>query len=292
MLATVIIPTFNRAEKITRAIESARAQTFPHKQIIVVDDGSTDNTAEIVSKYPDVEYFYQKNQRQAAARNAGLKLAKGDYIATLDSDDVWNKDFLARSIDCLERHDLDFVFSSWTAKKNRVILPSAWEISNMWKPYTKNPSGEWYLLSPEESRELFIKTCPAPSSSLLIRKDSIVSNWNPELIIADDWCFILDMVLKKPCRAAFTLDRLWEKEVHRNNIYDGRNRGEIAKELEIHDTRIMKTRHLSRLSSKEKLVLNRRIIRGYIVRVLFFGRDRLGLRNPGRLFRSKLEVSE
>ncbi|MCB1025827.1 MAG: glycosyltransferase family 2 protein, partial [Acidobacteria bacterium] len=91
MLASVIIPTYNRADKIARAIESARGQTFPNKQIIVVDDGSTDNTAEIVAKYPDVKYFYQKNQKQAAARNAGLKFAKGDYIATLDSDDVWNE---------------------------------------------------------------------------------------------------------------------------------------------------------------------------------------------------------
>lgn len=292
MFVSVIIPTYNRADKLARAIESAIGQTFPHKQIIVVDDGSTDNTREIVARYPEVEYIYQKNQRQAAARNTGLKLAKGDFIATLDSDDVWNDDFLARSINCLERHDLDFVFSSWTAKKNGALLPSAWEISNMWKRYTKTHSGDWYIIGPEESRELFIKTCPAPSSSLLIRKESIASNWNSELIIADDWCFILDMVMAKPCRAAFTLERLWSKEVHHQNVYDGRNRGEIAKDLEIHDTRVMKKRHFSKITSQEKMVLNRRIIRGYIVRVLFFGRDKLGLRNPGRLFRSKLEVSE
>ena len=292
MLVSVIIPTFNRAAVLVDAIKSALDQSYPHKQIIVVDDGSTDSTKEIVDRFEDVEYIYQDNQRQAAARTAGLKLAKGDLIATLDSDDVWNPDFLKKSVDCLMRHELDFVFSSWTARKDGGILPSAWEISGHWRKYTNCPEGDWFLMSPEESRDLFVRTCPAPSSSLLVRKDSIVSDWNSDLLIADDWCFILDMVIEKHCRAAFTLDRLWTKTIHSENIYDGRNRGEIASELEIRDTRIMKKRHENNLTSGEKRILNKRIGRGHIVRALFFARDKFGLRNPRRLFRSKLETAK
>ena len=290
MLVSIIITTYNRADKIADAIKSARAQTYPHKQIIVIDDGSTDETREIVEQFPDVEYFYQKNQKQAAARTSGLKLASGEFIATLDSDDVWNEDFLSQSVECLEKHRLDFVFSSWTTKKRDGIFTGAWEVSKMWNSYVSQPSGNWFLLSSKQVRELFIKTCPAPSSSLLIRKDSIVSEWCSDLIIADDWSFILDMILENPCRAAFTLQRLWTKGVQGENVYDGRNRGEIARELEIYDTRVMKKRYASKLTSKEMTILNRRILRGYVVRALFYARDNLGIRNPQRLWRSALEL--
>ncbi len=290
MLASVIIPTYNRADKLVRAINSAINQTYPHKQIIVVDDGSTDNTRDVVKKFPEIKYFYQRNKRQAAARNSGLKLAKGKYVTTLDSDDIWNEGFLTKSIECLKKHDLDFVFSSWTALKDGGYFPSAWEISKAWNQYVNNPQDDWFLLSPAQVRQLFIEICPAPSSSLVIRKDSIVSEWNSDLIIADDWCFILDMVIKKQCRAGFTLQRLWQKSVHSDNIYDGRNRGEIAKELEVHDTRLMRNRHLSKLSFNEKMTLNKRIIKGHIVQALFFARDNFGIRNPQRLWRSNLEL--
>jgi glycosyltransferase involved in cell wall biosynthesis len=289
MLASVIIPTHNRAKRVAEAIESVIAQTYPDIQIIVVDDGSTDNTKEIVAAFPEVEYFYQDNQRQAAARTAGLRLAKGKYIATLDSDDIWESSFLTKSIECLEKFELDFVFSSWQERKVGGLQPSAWEISKSWLRYIDYPQGDWYLLTPAMLRELFIKTCPAPSSSLVIRKSSVASDWNPALYIADDWCFVLDMIMAKECRAAFTLERLWTKKIDGKNVYHGRNRGEIAKELEIHDTRLMKRRHLAKLSLTERLVFSRRVLRGYIVRVLFFFRDQLGFRNPHKMLRSRLE---
>ncbi len=289
MLVSVIITTYNRADKIADTIKSAQAQSYIYKQIIVIDDGSTDATQEIVKQFPEVEYFYQPNQKQAAARTSGLKLAKGELIATLDSDDVWRENFLSESVECLEKHNLDFVFSSWMTKKKGGIFPGDWEISNEWRNYTSSPSGDWFLLLPRELRRLFIKICPAPSSSLLIRKSSIVSEWCSELKIADDWSFILDMVLDKPCRAAFTFQRLWTKGVQDENVYDGRTRLEIARELEIYDTRIMKKRFAPKLTFGEKLTLNRRILRGCLFRALFYARDDLKIKNPQRLWRSKFK---
>ncbi len=112
-LVSVIIPTYNRAALIGRAIESAMGQTYPNKQIIVVDDGSTDNTARVVKEYPEVEYVYRPNGGQAAARTTGLAAAKGVYIASLDSDDVWEPSFLATCVQTLEEWQLDFVFVNW-----------------------------------------------------------------------------------------------------------------------------------------------------------------------------------
>ena len=112
-LVSVIIPTYNRAGFVAEAVRSARAQTYPRKQIIVVDDGSTDDTARRVAAFEGVEYHYQSNRGQGAARNHGLRLAKGEYVASLDSDDLWDEDFLARSVECLEAWGLDFVFTNW-----------------------------------------------------------------------------------------------------------------------------------------------------------------------------------
>lgn len=103
-LVSIIIPTYNRANIVSNAIKSALNQSYPNKQIIVVDDGSTDNTAELVKNFKDVLYFYKPNGGQASARNAGLKHSTGTYIASLDSDDIWAENFLEKCVNTLESH--------------------------------------------------------------------------------------------------------------------------------------------------------------------------------------------
>src|SRR5690554_2651351 len=89
-LFSIIIPTYNRADIIGRTIESALNQTYDHFEVIVVDDGSTDNTAEAVEKYKDkrLSYYKKENAERGAARNYGAQRAKGDYVYFLDSDDL------------------------------------------------------------------------------------------------------------------------------------------------------------------------------------------------------------
>src|ERR1700744_4573839 len=93
-LATVSIPTYNREKFIATAIESVLAQTYPNIQLIVVDDGSTDDTVNVVKRYPEAEYVLIPHGGQAAARNSGLHHAKGTIVASLDSDDKWDPSFL------------------------------------------------------------------------------------------------------------------------------------------------------------------------------------------------------
>jgi glycosyltransferase involved in cell wall biosynthesis len=90
MQVSVVIPTFNRAQLLGRAIDSVLAQTFRDLEIIVVDDGSTDDTRDVVARYGDaVRYLHQPNAGVSAARNAGVRAARHELIAFLDSDDVW-----------------------------------------------------------------------------------------------------------------------------------------------------------------------------------------------------------
>jgi len=107
---SVVIPAFNSAATLARAIESVRAQTWPAHEIIVVDDGSTDATAAVAGRFEDVRLLRQKNSGVAAARNAGAVAACGDWLAFLDADDWYTPERLRlhaewiveeASLDCL-----------------------------------------------------------------------------------------------------------------------------------------------------------------------------------------------
>lgn len=130
---TVVIPTYNRANRITKAIDSLCAQEFEDWELIVVDDGSTDNTKEKVNALADarVHYLYQENAERGAARNKGTALAKGKYVFFLDSDDFIYPTHLAHAYEELQRlNEPEFfhirykeVFENKTVRK--ALLQSA-----------------------------------------------------------------------------------------------------------------------------------------------------------------------
>jgi len=102
---SVIIPTYNRAGMVKEAIESVLAQGYADRELIVVDDGSTDETERVVSSFaPRLTYIYQDHQGVSAARNRGIVHARGEYLAFLDSDDLWLEDKLYRQMRFMESH--------------------------------------------------------------------------------------------------------------------------------------------------------------------------------------------
>ncbi|MBP7832346.1 MAG: glycosyltransferase family 2 protein [Candidatus Levybacteria bacterium] len=101
---SIIIPTYNRAKFLMDALESVRQQTLPPLEIIVVDDGSSDDTRKVLSESGfKVNYIYQKNRGPAAARNAGIAVARGNVIAFLDDDDLLVPNALELCVGHLER---------------------------------------------------------------------------------------------------------------------------------------------------------------------------------------------
>ena len=113
-LISVIIPTYNRAHLIKKSVESVLNQTYKNLELIIVDDGSTDNTKEIIEYINDERIVYikqAKNLGASAARNNGIDLAKGKYIAFQDSDDTWLLDKLEKQINALNKNNADVVCS-------------------------------------------------------------------------------------------------------------------------------------------------------------------------------------
>lgn len=101
---SVVIPTYNRARFLPTAVASVRAQTHPCAEIVIVDDGSTDDTAQVVQALGDgIRYLRQDNAGPAAARNRGIRHAQGDYVAFLDTDDRWLPDKIALQLEIAVR---------------------------------------------------------------------------------------------------------------------------------------------------------------------------------------------
>jgi glycosyltransferase involved in cell wall biosynthesis len=113
-LISVVIPCYNQAHYLGEAIESVLAQSYPYFEIVVIDDGSTDNTSEVAGRYPRVRCIRQDNQGLSAARNIGLRHSEGEYVIFLDADDRLLPEALEAGIECLKTHpECAFTFGSY-----------------------------------------------------------------------------------------------------------------------------------------------------------------------------------
>jgi glycosyltransferase involved in cell wall biosynthesis len=221
-LVTIIIPTYNRASIIADAVKSAIAQDYPNTQIIVVDDGSTDETAAVMRGFANVEYVKQRNQGPAAARNTGLKLARGRYIATLDSDDCWDPGYLSNGLELLRKNNSGLFFANWREAVDDGSITCADYFANcrrLQALLADSAKESHRVLSPAESRKLFLGGLPAPSSGLIMTRDLVGNGWE-SLHFSEDWLMPLKAVLTQAPSCVFTTKVLWTKRRDGKNIYD------------------------------------------------------------------------
>lgn len=121
---SVLIPVYNGEKTIKRCIESLKNQTLNNNlfEIIIVNDGSTDSTLEILKKYSNIKIINQKNKGISRTRNVCLREANGEYIAFIDSDDYVEENYLKRLLDCAENEKLDFVKCGYNKIKNEKLI--------------------------------------------------------------------------------------------------------------------------------------------------------------------------
>jgi glycosyltransferase involved in cell wall biosynthesis len=147
---SAVIPTYNRAKTLSRAIDSVFAQSYPVSEVVIVDDGSTDNTRDVVKRYRDrIRYVYQPNAGVASARNRLVNEARFDWIAFLDSDDYWLPDHIKRMVNAIEftKGEAALYFADIIRPPDEQKV-SLWEICQF-KPTSplelSRDAGDWVL---------------------------------------------------------------------------------------------------------------------------------------------------
>ncbi len=262
-IVSVIIPTYNRGYILHRAIESVLRQTYTHFELIVVDDGSTDDTKSVIAAFGAKLQFIQKEHSgQVDTRNMGFRYSKGDIIASLDSDDIWHDDYLEKSVGYMLSHNLDIFGSNWEHR----ISPTKKKVKlNYFFKSKKSKTDNVLLVDYCVFRHNLFKNNIIPSSGLLLKKSCMPFGWNSLAIIGDDWFLQLEVILKNPnCRIGLTNDIFWEKSRDGSNICDGRE-GEIFRKLYVQDLYLLLDIFSQFLKDKEKELILIKIIQNKIL---------------------------
>ncbi len=186
---SVIIPTFDRRSFLEKAVNSVLSQDFQRYELIIIDDGSTDSTEELIENYTDERIIYKKipHSGVSAARNKGLALSKGDFIAFLDSDDWWKNNKLSMTAEHIELYPEIKIFHTeevWF--KNGNLMPQ--------KKKHKKPDGKVYLKA--------LPICCISISTASVKKDVFdeVGVFDEDLIACEDYDFWLRSTSKYPVK--------------------------------------------------------------------------------------------
>lgn len=214
---SVVIPAFNSAEWLTESVASALEQTYPPLEVIVVDDGSTDDTEQLASRFPrSVKYIKQRNSGPAVARNNGIRKSKGDFVAFLDADDRWHPDKLKRQSRLLAlRDDIGVVFSNYSPFGDPVPYLSGFERSPLFNKLNKAPLGPDSFVLEADVFNALLQDLFCWTSTLLVRRTAIEAAglYDESLrFAAEDWSFCLR--LSKVARFAFVNDALAFRREH------------------------------------------------------------------------------
>ncbi len=161
---SVIIPTFNCSKYLPEAINSVLNQTYQNLEMIVVDDGSTDTTREIINSYINrypkkIKYIFQENKGLACARNTGVKNALGEYIALLDADDIWTVQRLKETLGAIEKEpDIGLVHANinWMSEEGNII---------------SSPKRKTRYLSGYIFENIFLRKAHIAIPTILVRKE-------------------------------------------------------------------------------------------------------------------------
>jgi glycosyltransferase involved in cell wall biosynthesis len=264
-LVSIVIPTYNRADLLRQALDSALRQTYQNIQIIVVDDGSTDDTAATVAAYNGVTFISQKNAGPSAARNNGSKHAQGEYIAFLDSDDLWMPQYLESCLRGFISPDIGFVFANWQGifEDNSLNYPDYFQKRGVLNQFQPEGASRWVILPHGRARQLFLTTSTALPSGTIVRRSAIASPWDEQLRVGEDRLFLLDIIMQSRCSIAFTQEVLWSHRLHKSNSYMGNPQiGKMA-EQEIQSKERIVTKHGTALSRAEIKVLQQSIGQNY-----------------------------
>lgn len=208
-LVSVIMPAYNASAYIAESIESVLEQTYINWELLVIDDGSTDDTAAIVTRFKEadtrIKYLYQQNGKQGKARNLGIKNSQGKYIAFLDADDKWTADKLAIQINTFATDkNIDLLFSQGYSLNGKTVENFDAEIKAVWN---------------NDDFDYFIAQNRIPTLSVLLKKDALLEvggfTEKSEIQNVEDYHLWLKLLIANKLFKS-TADRLFYYRIHSN----------------------------------------------------------------------------
>lgn len=189
---SVVLPTYNRSDTLKRTIDSVLRQTFNNFELIVVDDGSTDNTKDIVLSYNDKRITYiqhDNNKGGSAARNTGIETSSGEFIAFIDSDDEWQPEKLSKQLSHLKSRS-----NEWIATYCRIYIDNSPMKDFLLNDKNKVKEGGKELIADI----LTLKLQLGGASTLLVRKEAIkeINGFDTDFQRHQDWEFCIRLLKK------------------------------------------------------------------------------------------------
>lgn len=216
-LVSVVVPAYNRASWLPVLLARLTELSAWIFEVIVVDDGSTDETLDVLRHYPHVRTFQQANQGPSAARNLGLEQAKGEFIHFLDSDDLPDAAFYPLMLNRLQGSDTLMAVANYrTASVTGQVLAENYFQSRGWVQLLHK---EPYDLNSAEFQGLLLQHSIIPTSGVLLRRSSITLPWNPRVRVGEDRLFLLLNLAATAGRVAFNPQPLWTYQVHDANAF-------------------------------------------------------------------------
>ncbi|HUU49642.1 MAG TPA: glycosyltransferase [Nitrospinota bacterium] len=255
-LVSIIMPTYNRRELLSEAIGSVLNQTYENFQLVIVDDGSTDGTKDMIKEYrdPRIKYIFQKNRGVSGARNRGVFESSGEYVSFLDSDDLWKRDKLKIQTDLMNNKNdifISYTDEIWMRKGIRV------------NPMNKHKKYSGWIF------EKCLSLCIVSPSSVMMRRELFndIGLFDESLPVCEDYdmwlrissqypVFLIDkkLIIKRGGHPGQLSKRSWGNDIYR------------VKAL----LKILKDDHLSqnyRKKAREELIKKCRILaNGYFKR--------------------------
>ncbi|MDX9964216.1 glycosyltransferase family A protein [Desulfobacter postgatei] len=215
-LVSVIIPAYNAAEYINEAVESVLSQTYGNLEIIVIDDGSTDNTAACVSSAfeSSIIILRQCNNGPSSARNRGIEVATGKYIAFLDADDIWFPDKISEQVNLMEAYpDVGMVFGNSTTLKDGIAAEkSHFELQGLDCEYFGDP-----VYYQNAFKKLFYKNI-IMTQTVMVRKSTLerTNGFDTGFRFAEDLLLWLDIA--KISKVAYQFHVVAFRRRHEGNL--------------------------------------------------------------------------
>ena len=209
-LVTIIIPTYNRGNTLARAVASILQQSYENFELLVVDDGSTDNTKDVIDSLRHPKLIYERlseNRGACHARNHGILRARGDLIAFQDSDDYWKPDKLAKQITFMQKGNYDFVYCAMEMHDvhgKHTIIP-------------KNHNSIPEYASPDETFQALLRGSTCSTQTIVCKCDVAKATlFDAALPRLQDWDFVLRLARKY--RIGFQNEILVDQYIQQNSI--------------------------------------------------------------------------